>query len=300
MTAHVAREAVVVTAALVAVGALANHIAHLPAAVRPQRTIGGDVLSVAFGDARRAISQAMERRADVYFHGGINPDDVCRHSRATGAGTAHRADSERDPWSWINRRIRAPEVDRHLKQDRVVELMPWFWAAVRMNPQNVPAWTEAAYVAGHLMRKPDLQMEILARAREANPGSVVLALGQARATYPMGKGDVAAAEQVFEEARRLARKAQAANALAGADARAFADVLAYLSLLAEKRGDVRCLQRCRDEIDALQAEDIDYVRRSIANRLRNCPAQGNVKQGVCPLKGKEGASAPRARRTRNE
>lgn len=288
MTVRVAREAVVVTVALAAVGALAAVIARLPAARRPQFATGGDVLSVAFGDARRAISQSMEQRADVYFHGGINPDDLCRHSHTTGEAAPHRADSGRDPWSWINRRIRAPEVDRHLKQDRVVELMPWFWAAVQVNPRNIPAWTEAAYVAGHMMKDPDLQMEILARAREANPASVALALEQARAIYRMGKGDVAAAEQAFEEARRLARKAQAANALVDADARAFADALAYLSLLAGKRGDVRCLQRCRDEIGALQAEGIDYVRRSIENRLRNCLERGNVKQGDGPPeKGKE-------------
>ena len=38
----------------------------------PQIVQGDDALSVAFGDAKCTISAAMVRKADSYFHGGID------------------------------------------------------------------------------------------------------------------------------------------------------------------------------------------------------------------------------------
>ncbi len=158
--------------ALCAAGA-AFAIGIAPAERLPQIAFGGDALSVAFGGAKTAISDAMFREADSYFHGGVDMDCTCRHHHGYNVEHdgdsgehdsehhdhehdcecrehdhdhdehGHDPDSSCDPWAWINERIRAPEVERHLEGEKAVELMPWFWASVKANPHNIEAWTTA-------------------------------------------------------------------------------------------------------------------------------------------------------------
>ena len=119
----------------------------------PQIASGEGVLAVAFGDARAVLGKAMVRRADSYFHGGIDMDchashgeeHAHEHGEGCGCGEcAHGHDGHGDPeafdpWAWINSRVRAPRVHRHLAGKDTVELIPWLWASVAASPHDIDA-----------------------------------------------------------------------------------------------------------------------------------------------------------------
>lgn len=174
----------------------------VPSAARPQRADGADALSVAFGGAKAAVSDVMFRTADSYFHGGVDMDGA---PSAQPRGFA--------PWRWIDAHVRAPEVERHLAGQQTVELMPWFWAAVKANPHNVEAWTTTMYVAERMMKDDGLVRRVLAEAKERNPESAEIAFAEGKFLYRLGKGDVAAARQAFRRAKALLAGAETEEAL---------------------------------------------------------------------------------------
>ena len=217
---------------------LARFFASVPDAGIPQFATGGDVLSVAFGDAKDTISVAMSAKANDYFHGGVEAD--CNHlgehrhdhdldegheaEEGHEAGHHHDHDGDEcpicghhhhedhcngdefDPWAWINKRIAAPSVHRHLSVEKAIELLPFYWAAVRANPRNVSAWTDAWHVAFNIMGDKALARRILAQAREVNPSNLEIEFCDARTVYDKGKGDIAEAKRAFERARSVALK----------------------------------------------------------------------------------------------
>ena len=180
--------------------AFAWFLGRMPTDALPQRVSGGDALSVAFGGAKAAIGQAMYRKADSYFHGGIDGD--CPHC---GPAPASRAPDSRapDPWRWINDRIRAPGVHTHLDGERAVELMPWLWASVRANPRDAEVWTSAMYVAERMLKDDALVRRILDEAKAKNPESAEIAFAEGKFLYKQGAGDVSAAKAAFERAKAL-------------------------------------------------------------------------------------------------
>ena len=221
-------------AATAACAALAS--AALALAVRsvgqwraPQVAAGDDALAVAFGDARVAIGQAMFQKADSYFHGGIDmeahdcemdavhehhhdhdADDDDEYDEEAHERSEHDADeaseavptsSAFDPWRWINSHVRAPQVERHLRGAKAVEMMPWFWASVRSDPHNIDAWTTTWYVAYNVMKDKDLAWRVIEEGKAKNPESLEIALYEARHVFGGGHGDVAKATRMFEEVR---------------------------------------------------------------------------------------------------
>ena len=190
----------------------------------PQLVRGDDALAVAFGGARETISLAMVHKADSYFHGGVDiectldheHDEGCEHGHDDGCDHDNHSPgpetqaSERpgasfpDPWAWINRHIRAPEVERHLEGRKAVELMPWLWASVRSDPHNIDAWTTAIYIAYNVMKDRALASRVVAEGRAKNPGSLELLLAEGRLLYDRGAGDVSRARQVFASVRDTA------------------------------------------------------------------------------------------------
>lgn len=192
-------------AGLVAAAALAFALARLPPARWPQAAAGGDVLSVAFGDARQMIAQALVHKADSYFHGGVDMDGghTCElhhdhgeqdHRDEHGAQDHHDHDPghvhavSRDPWRWINDHVRAPQVERHLAGARAVETIPILWASVRADPRNIDAWTTAWYIAARVMRDGELGARILEEGLRVNPDDPELLFTQARAALDASAG----------------------------------------------------------------------------------------------------------------
>ena len=165
-------------------------LGRMPADALPQRVSGDDALSVAFGGAKAVIGQAMFRKADSYFHGGIDED-----GQSSG--------SPRDPWRWINDRVRAPDVHTHLDGEKAVELIPWLWASVRADPRNAEVWTSAMYVAETMLKDDALVRRILDEAKAKNPDSAEIAFAEGKFLYQRGKGDVPAAKAAFERAKAL-------------------------------------------------------------------------------------------------
>lgn len=220
--------------------ATALFLGRLAAPRLPQVASGGDMLSVAFADAKAAIAAAMVQKADRYFHGGIDIDchaahdhehehdhDACHHDHdepPENEGTC-------DPWRWINRHVRAPERHIHLDGEKAVETLPWFWAAVKADPHNVDAWTSAAYAADRMMRDKALARRIIAAAREKNPDSMEVALMEARIVYDGGAGDLAEATRLFERARSLGERKCGGrlSELSARDATTYRMIVNYLS-----------------------------------------------------------------------
>jgi len=196
-----------------------------PVARRPQVASGTDVLSVLIGDAKTVLSAALVHKADSYFHGGID-----MHCEGVSAGRLP------DPWRWLNERIRAPEVERHLEGGRAVEMLPWFWASVKANPHNVEAWTATWYAAAHVMKDRSLAQRVLDEARRKNPDSPEIALTEGEFLYDRGRGDLLAAGAAFLRARELALKRAGGDAakLDEADARVYSYAGTYLGKIRER------------------------------------------------------------------
>ena len=210
---------------------LALVLGRFDVARMPQVVQGDDALSVAFGDARVVIGQAMLQKADSYFHGGIDMEphdcemdgahdhehdhdhehehdcdgDCDGHDHGHGDGHADEAPESAhrrfDPWRWINSHVRAPQVERHLDGEKAVELMPWFWASVRSDPHNIDAWTTAWYIANKVMKDRDLAWRVIEEGMAKNPDSLEIAFYGARHIYDAGRGDVAKAKRLFEDVR---------------------------------------------------------------------------------------------------
>ena len=111
-------------------------LSRMPAARMPQAQAGEDFFSVVLGDAKKDLSGVMLREADSYFHGGVDMDCTlhdhegeqgchCGHHREhDDHGEVHPSRTAFDPWRWINAHVRAPEIERHLAQEKIVEIMP--------------------------------------------------------------------------------------------------------------------------------------------------------------------------------
>ena len=219
----------------------------------PQLVRGDDALSVAFGGAKETISLAMVHKADSYFHGGVDMectldhdhDEDCDHDHHEGCDHDHHSPnpgtqtpqhpntSFPDPWAWINRHIRAPEVERHLEGEKAVELMPWLWASVRANPHNIDAWTTAWYTANKMIKDSKLALRIATDGLEKNPDSLELLLCLGRTYYNQGQGDLEAAKLYFGlvKERALERCGNNPADLSEADSWMYKFALNYLSAI---------------------------------------------------------------------
>lgn len=239
-------KALVLVAAVAAVAGAAELCASFGDAL-PQQAADGDVLSVAFSDAREELASALVHRADSYFHGGIDFDCHAAHGHAHEHGEhdhdhddidGHEQDGGWfDLWEWIDSRVRAPSVHRHLEGSETMELMPWLWAGVRADPRNVANWTTAWYVASHMAKDHALAREILAEARRANPESMELAFTAGCEAYDGGRGDAAAAETLFLEAKALGERSCGGDLsrLSEHDSQIYQFILGYLRKIEEDR-----------------------------------------------------------------
>ena len=229
-------------------------LAAIPSGRLPQVASGGDFLSVLLGDAKVDLSYAMIHEADSYFHGGIDMECSALHrhdheDHGHDHDTHNHAEKSFNPWHWINSHIRAPEIERHLEGEKAVEMMPWFWAAVKSDPHNEEAWSTAWYVAAHLMKNDMLALKIAEDGRRLNPGSVELACVLGRAYRAQQTFEPVKSEAMFEEALKIGRKK---NKMTEKEVSSFCVALGYLSEYAAKRKDKAMLQRLLGEANSLE------------------------------------------------
>ena len=150
-----------------------------------------DVLSLMLGGAREAASLSLFDRADLYFHGGVSHED-CHGAFAKAAKSAapaavidddHDEDKERlggngswirawlahDPWCRLDAALHPPE-HRHLKgaaQEK--EVIPWVWAAAKLDPHNVLAYTTGGYWLARRVGQPAEGVRFLEDGIRNNP-----------------------------------------------------------------------------------------------------------------------------------
>ncbi len=242
------------TAALCGMSALGltlGFLAGQPAARLPQSLSGGDFLSVLLGDAKVEISDAFVHEADSYFHGGVDMDchelggggTVAHHHHDAACGCGHHAVAHGDhgtfdPWRWINSHVRAPEIERHLEGEKAVEMMPWFWAAVRSDPHNVEAWSTAWYVASHMMKDDRLALRIAEEGWRLNIASMEMACVVGRACRAKGTLDARRSEEMFMTAFEMGLRKEE---MAEKERFAFFEAIAYLTDYAKRRKDKKAL-----------------------------------------------------------
>ena len=197
--------------ALGSAGLAAVALGRLPASARPQIAQGGGVLAVAFGDARETLGAAMVRKANSYYHGGVDTEcPTCgkgcaghEHGHGHGEPSGGAAPFSADPWRWVNSRIQAPNVHRHLEAHQSAELLPFYWAAVRLDPHNAGNWTTAIFIAESDLEDREMARRLIAEAKEANPGSAEIAFAEGRFLWQGGQGDPDGARRALERAKKL-------------------------------------------------------------------------------------------------
>ena len=228
---------------------LVGLLARTVPARMPQALAGGDFLSVLLGDAKKDISGAMVREADSYFHGGVDINchhlhghpDHSQHDHAPEAHHDHHAEEQHghedksfDPWQWINAHVRAPEIDRHLDGNKAVEMMPWFWVAIKSDPHNVEAWSTAWYAASHMMKDAELALRIATEGWLHNPESLEMACVLGRAYRTEATRDQGKSEEMFHKVLELA---QGKKELEDSDELSLCSALGYLADSAKHRND---------------------------------------------------------------
>ena len=167
----------------------------VPTEAMPQKS-DSDPLAILFGDVRMLIGRRMIGKADEYFHGGVTDIDCSLehnhhdHDHDHGEGHAeehahhghhehHEMEEEshgeaapvRAPWHFVTRAIRLPSIERHLEGESTREILPWLWAALRVDSGNVSAYANAAYVLDSLYGDKDKALAVLEEGLTTNPGS---------------------------------------------------------------------------------------------------------------------------------
>ncbi len=238
----------------------------------PQALVDGEFLSVLLGDAKKDISGAMVREADSYFHGGVDMDchhlhghqehEECHEEDHVDERQNHESESF-DPWRWINAHVRAPEIDRHLDGGKAVEMMPWFWVAIKADPHNVEAWSTAWYTALYMMKDEALALRIATEGWRLNPKSLELTCVLGRSYRADGTRDLEKSETMFRTAVKLAEKGKD---LADNDYLAFFSAVGYLADSAKHRKDISALRQLLNA--ARQINSNHPTTRSISQTLK--------------------------------
>lgn len=251
---------------------LVGLLARTAPARMPQALAGGDFLSVLLGDAKKDISGAMLREADSYFHGGVDMDchHLHEHHDHDHAHHDHHPEEEHDlvetafdPWRWINAHIRAPEIDRHLDGGKTVEMMPWFWVAIKSDPHNVEAWSTAWYTASHMMKDDALALRIAVEGQRLNPESFEMTCVLGRAYRAETTRNLGKSEEMF---RTVVKMAVETRDLAENDKSAFFYAVGCLADSARHRKDIATLTKLLNT--ARQINPNHPTTRSISQTLK--------------------------------
>ncbi len=180
------------------------------------------------GGSRALLGGHLVGQADRTFHGGVAPYRVKAFS-----GVFDR----------LSRAI-TPEAHVHLRGADATEIVPWLYLATRADPRNVEAYVLAAYWLAGQGGRPDLAERVLAEARRVNPGEYRVYREQGR--LAMKTGRLADAGRAFETGLRAWARRPGPDAEQAQIDRS--EMLTYLGLLAEARGDTGRAMACYREV----------------------------------------------------
>jgi tetratricopeptide (TPR) repeat protein len=108
-----------------------------------------DVLTQVLGGASGLAADAAYQEADLYFHAGVAGGCPDEHEGECHEGETAQKVSKLDlplmnSISYLHGET-APKKHLHVEGAEEKELLPWFVAAVRLDPHHVEAWRTGAY-----------------------------------------------------------------------------------------------------------------------------------------------------------
>ena len=252
----------------------------VPADAMPQKS-DSDPLAILFGDVRMLIGRRMIGKADEYFHGGVTDIDCSLEHRHHGHDHDHGGEHEphaehehdghhehdveeeeahgeaaplRAPWHFVTRAIRLPSIERHLEGESTREILPWLWAALRVDSGNVNAYANAAYVLDSLYGDKDKSLAVLEEGLATNPESAELEFQKGELLLRGFKAP-AKAEAAFRAALAKAPRDKHLENRDDIDALLLSlRALAYLGKLASDRNDGKEVRRCHDMARAINPD----------------------------------------------
>ena len=247
----------------------------VPTETMPQKS-DSDPLAILFGDVRMLIGRRMIGKADEYFHGGVTDIDCTlehNHHEHEHGGDHEQAEEDEHhghhehhgeeeethdeaapvhaPWRFVTRATRLPSIERHLEGESSREILPWLWAALRVDSGNVSAYANAAYVLDSLYGDKDKAISVLEEGLTTNPGSSELEFQKGELLLRGFKAPDKA-EVAFRAALEKAPYDKHLKNREDIDAPLLElRALSYLGKLASDRGDGGELRRCYDMARAL-------------------------------------------------
>ncbi len=255
----------------------------VPAETLPQKS-DSDPLAILFGDVRMLIGRRMIGKADEYFHGGVTDIDCSlKHSHHNHVHDHHgdhqdhhdhqdehdehdhqdlqdfhddedNHEAVRAPWRFVTRAIRLPSIERHLEGESSREILPWLWAALRVDSGNVSAYANAAYVLDALYGDKNKALAVLEEGRKTNPDSSELEFQKGELLL-RGFKDPDKAGAAFRAALTKAPDDRHLKNRDDIDAPLLEiRALSYLGRFASDRGDNEELRRCYEMARAINAD----------------------------------------------
>ena len=245
---------------------------------RMPQSAGENVLALVLGEARLEISRSLEEKADVYFHGGVQHLDCEEGLSTQGRGMSaaapatngmFAAEADHDEhehehehpaiagpgfggWQWIDQRVHE-QTHRHLKGDRIAEVLPWLWAACKVSSKNVESYENGAYVLAYQLNKPEEGVRLLEEGVRNNPKVPELDFLLGEILFNLSH-DVARAEPWFVSAHAKCLPVQK-NATRAEEVKLLRlRAVFYLGYMAKQRGDLERVRACLAEAESLAPE----------------------------------------------
>jgi tetratricopeptide (TPR) repeat protein len=251
-----------------------------------KRAQSDNLLNVLFGEGRRLFASHFFTQADVSFHSGYYPSifDQARVASRT-KDTRHLTAKEGEPAAeehekqmqflgpprdWIERFGRHFIITEHthLQGNTEREILPWLKIAAELDPQQIEAYTVAAYWLRDVGKVKEAE-RFLRQGLLSNPDSYEI-LGDLGRIYYQNRHDPARARKYWELALRRWTEQEAARRKP--DIRKLGEIADFLARLEEKEGNLaRAIQwlelskKTSPNPEALQRQ-IDELKQKLATR----------------------------------
>ena len=124
--------------------------------IKAENPQDSDMLVRMLGGTADLVAQQAFQEAELYYHAGYkcdcpdekeNPKSEIRNPKQTGKSRIRKSEINL-PLLNVVKRLHgemAPKIHKHLQGEEEKELLPWFIAAVRLNPHFIDAWRVGSY-----------------------------------------------------------------------------------------------------------------------------------------------------------
>ncbi len=273
---------------------------------RQTQKSGQSLLDTIFGESRAVLGERMLYKADVYYHSGVgyeecdhehehhhpeedlhdhedehqdpdddpHPDDHDPEHQQPHSPAESAKSQSGDWWTQLNRRLH-PRGHKHLSGEREEkEILPWLWAAIRVDPENPQPYLDGAYFLGDRLGKPEKALDILNQGIERNPEEVELYFAKGTTLYHsfdkpqqafkvLEQGRQHWRQQLKrwqeKEAEGKSHKQEPPNSLL------YFRILGYMARIAKDAGDIKTAKNLYQE--ALPVAPNDRLRSNLREQI---------------------------------